>query len=138
MMMREEGASLPGTKRVELMSQIRSDAEEIVAAVEHLVTPPEVPGWEILFRRINGGPLFVGTGQDKAREAQVELLVGALMHSSLADVSFQDPPHAHTTFRGHSISFTAKRPNSLSNLSKTVKDGRDQLERAAGTGALLL
>jgi hypothetical protein len=135
--MRQEGASLPAAKRLESMSQIRSDAEEIVTAVEHIVREPAVPGWEGLFRRIQGGPLLLGSGQDKAREAQVELLVGALMHSTGAEVSFREPD-AHAIFRGHPISFAVKRPNSLSNLSKTVKDGRDQLDRAGGTGVLFL
>jgi len=46
--MRQDVASLPKANRRELMPQIRSDAEESVTTVDHLVRPPKVLGWENL------------------------------------------------------------------------------------------
>jgi hypothetical protein len=135
--MREEGAAFAAADRLEFMSQIRSDAEEIVTAVEHLVAPPEVPGWERLFKRIQRGPLIAAPRDDPGRDAQVELLMGSVLRSTNAGVSFRGAD-AEATYRGHSIGFAAKRPRSSKNLGKLVKDGRDQLARAGGTGVLFL
>jgi len=135
--MREEGASFDASERLERMSEIRSDAEEIVTAVEHLVAPPEVHGWERLFRLVQRGPLFAAPREDPGRDAQVELLMGSLLRSTNADVFFRGAD-AEARYRGHVISFAAKRARSLKNLGKLVKDGRNQLTRAGGTGVLFL
>ena len=136
-LMREEGSSLEDRARLELMSQIRSDADEIVNAVEHLSATPEVPGWQRLFERIKRGPLFPAPFDDKAREAQVELFLGAVMRSTGAEVSFAGAD-AQAVYREHLISFEAKRPSSLTNYGHNVKGGRNQLGRAGGTGVLFL
>jgi hypothetical protein len=135
--MRTDGGSIAQHERLERMSQIRTEVDDIVTAVEHLSSPPEVPDWERLFERIQKGALFAAPSDDKPREAQVELLMGALMHATGAEVSFREPD-AHAIFRGHSISFAAKRPSSKSNFRKTVREGRNQLNRAGGTGVLFL
>jgi hypothetical protein len=135
--MRADGTPISEHERIERMSQIRTEVDDIVTAVEHLSSLPEVRGWESLFERIQKGPLFAAAVDDKAREAQVELLMGAIMRSTGAEVSFREPD-AHAIFQGHSISFAAKRPSSASNFRKTVKDGRNQLHRAGGVGVLFL
>jgi hypothetical protein len=134
---REDGASLPAGDRVELLSQVRSDADEIVAAAEHVSAPPAMPGWEKWFKRIRDGSLFPDRREDKAREAQVELLVRGLMRSTGASVSTEEAD-AQAAFQGHTVSFEVKRPNSSSNLPKTVKKARNQLARVAGPGVVFL
>ncbi len=137
-LMREEGAAQPAQERLEQMSKVRSDADEIVSAVEHLSMPPEVDGWETLFKRIQGGPLTTtGAAHDDARAIQVELLAAGMLRSAGARVMFEEPD-VRAEYLGRVVSLAAKRPVSFKNLEKLVKNGRDQLVKAGGTGVLFL
>lgn len=110
---------------------------EILLAAEQLTHPPEVPGWEKLFARVRAGELLAEAHGDKAREAQVEFVMGAMMRSAGAEVSFAHE-NARAIFRGETVTFEAKRPNSEKNLGKAVREGRNQLARAGGVGVLFL
>ncbi len=126
-----------GIEAAEWASHANNEADEIVTAVEHLERPPEVAGWVELFRAIQGGPLIPPRHHDPAREAQTELIMGALMRSTGAQVSFEEPD-AKAVIDDHGVSFAAKRPTSLTNLQKTFRDGRNQVARSGGTGVVFL
>ena len=126
-----------GTEMIERVSHAHHEADEIVTAVEQLARPPEVAGWNQMFRDIQCGPTIAPLHHDKAREKQTELLMGALMRSTGAVVTFGDPD-AKAVVKGHALSFAAKRPSSASNLQKNVRDGRNQLSKAGGVGVLFM
>lgn len=139
--MRREGSDFPASERREQMSQIRSESEAIVAALDHLRATPEVKGWGQQLERVQTGTVFAGSHQDKAREAQVELVMAGAMRSTGAGVSFGNPD-ACAIYKGHTIHFEAKRPSSDKNLSQLIRKGRSQLslecKKTGGVGVLFV
>jgi hypothetical protein len=132
-----DGAVFPPSQRVELISNIRCEVDEIVSALEHLRAQPEVPGWATLLERVQAGQPFAGPHHDKAREAQVELVMAGAMRSAGAEVQLQEPD-ARAVVEGHIVHFAAKKPNSGKNLGKMVRYGRSQLAKAGGFGVLFV
>jgi hypothetical protein len=125
------------TEFLEEVSQAHLAADEIVTAVEHLLVPPEPFGWANMFQDIQRGPLLASLHHDRAREKQTELLMGGLMRSAGAVVEFREPD-AQARVGQNGVSFAAKRPTSISNFLKTLRDGRNQLARAGGVGVLFV
>ncbi len=126
-----------GTEILEQASHAHHEADEIVTAVEHVARDPEVRNWPTMFRDIQCGALIAPLRHDRAREKQTELLMGGLMRSAGATVTFEEPD-AKAVVDGNALSFAAKRPTSVTNLQKNARDGRNQLSRAGGSGVLFL
>ena len=118
-----------------LASHCFSEGSELIEVTGHLRAAPEVPGWRKLFRRVQGGGIKPSAKADAARDAQLELLVGAALKAAGAEVVF-DEPDARATWEGHALAVAAKRVSSVEKLEKNVRKARNQIARTGLPGLI--
>lgn len=115
---------------LDLLSRCYDDGSELIELTDAVRVEPEIPGWRELFRRIKGGDVKASAKPDPARDAQLELMMGAALKAAGARVTFSEPD-VRAKWGDHDVVIAAKRVSSRAKLEANIRKARDQI---AGVG----
>lgn len=114
------------------------EADQLARSVATLATEPTTEGWEAVAKRALRGPSTPPADgrHTPGRDAQFELLVGALSRRGGLDVSFAEPDIQVQLPDHGPLSIAAKRVTSAKQLARRVTVGASQVRKSGYLGVV--